>query len=167
MALVSALAPGALRGTQALRFIAALMVVILHANNRTHWSHPGYDPGQLQFLDSGVDIFFVISGFIMVQVLKPGTRPLEFAALRFMRVAPLYWIATAAAFVFSVWFSPNLFKAMRGGHRCRRHLSTDMVATARSQAGLNLEVGFCLLLAACLFRGDRRAICRRSRGPLS
>lgn len=85
------------RGTfltiQYLRAIAALMVVIHHARNiapgiDVHWHYGAFA--------WGVDIFFVISGFIM-GVAGTGDRPRAFITKRAIRIIPLYWIATLAA----------------------------------------------------------------------
>jgi len=46
-------------------------------------------------LVTGVDIFFVISGFIMM-VTSRNTSPAEFAVRRIFRIVPLYWLLTAA-----------------------------------------------------------------------
>src|SRR5690606_35064881 len=48
--------------------------------------------------DFGVDLFFVISGFIMVHVsrnqfARPGA-PLDFVRRRLVRIVPLYWTMT-------------------------------------------------------------------------
>ena len=46
-------------------------------------------------LASGVDIFFVISGFVMVYSTKAGDMPAgKFIVRRLVRIAPLYWAAT-------------------------------------------------------------------------
>lgn len=52
---------------------------------------------------SGVDFFFVISGFVMVytQHRKPKS-PLRFAANRALRIIPIYWILTLVAFAVTV-----------------------------------------------------------------
>ncbi|MEO8883391.1 MAG: acyltransferase, partial [Devosia sp.] len=70
-----------------------------------------YNPAPLPrapWMESGVDIFFVISGFIMVYIITPKTRPGAFWLQRFTRIAPLYWVATAVAFlgclVLPEWF---------------------------------------------------------------
>jgi exopolysaccharide production protein ExoZ len=86
-------------GLQALRFWAAAMVVVTHVLNReVNLYHP-YPLPRAPWMESGVDIFFVISGFIMVYILKPDTKPGAFWLQRFTRIAPLYWLATAIAFV--------------------------------------------------------------------
>jgi len=46
-------------------------------------------------LVAGVDIFFVISGFIMM-VTSRNSRPVEFAVRRIFRIVPLYWLLTVA-----------------------------------------------------------------------
>lgn len=84
-----------IRPIQYLRALAALSVV---------WGHSLYIiPGIAQRLGaswfgaSGVDLFFVISGFIMVATTARGdSSPLRFLALRIVRVVPLYWLATLA-----------------------------------------------------------------------
>ncbi|RAI59307.1 acyltransferase [Roseicella frigidaeris] len=72
---------------QFLRAFAALAVVLHHAAGRADL---GFATGA-----AGVDIFFVISGFIMWMVgTQRPTSPLRFAWDRVARVAPLYWLVT-------------------------------------------------------------------------
>ncbi|HTJ56488.1 MAG TPA: acyltransferase [Devosiaceae bacterium] len=90
---------GTLYGVQALRFIAAALVVITHALNReVVLFHPAPLP-RAPWMEAGVDIFFVISGFIMVHILTADSKPGAFWLQRFTRIAPLYWLATAIAFI--------------------------------------------------------------------
>jgi peptidoglycan/LPS O-acetylase OafA/YrhL len=86
---------------QYLRGIAALLVVLSHiawkniqaGGDTMHWWH---EAGTF-----GVDIFFIISGFIMVYITqnmhqKPhGVR--TFIKKRFIRIVPLYWFYTLIA----------------------------------------------------------------------
>lgn len=78
---------------QYLRAIAALMVVLHHARNPM--------PGLFNPLEHymgfawGVDIFFVISGFIMYAVAI-DERPNDFLIRRLIRIVPLYWGSTVA-----------------------------------------------------------------------
>ena len=84
-------------GIQALRFLAAILVVMTHATlYTTERLDPAFgiwSPGA-----AGVDIFFVISGFVMVvSSRKLMTQPggwLVFAKRRLIRVVPLYWLGT-------------------------------------------------------------------------
>lgn len=75
-----------------LRGFAAIMVVLHHALYQFQEFSFISDYPQIGAL--GVDIFFVISGFIIVVVTPPGTRALEFIQKRILRVVPPYWIAT-------------------------------------------------------------------------
>lgn len=88
-------------GLQALRFFAAMMVVYHHSNaqilryfiGEKVASNPAW--GQ-----AGVDIFFVLSGFIIVSSLSSGhVSALRFWFNRIIRIIPLYWIVTTIAFL--------------------------------------------------------------------
>ena len=72
---------------QALRAVAALAVLIRHVG---FW--------EIEFLAAGVDLFFVISGFIMVvscwQEFGQDSASRRFAGRRIVRIVPLYWLAT-------------------------------------------------------------------------
>jgi exopolysaccharide production protein ExoZ len=75
---------------QALRGIAALLVTVFHAGLR-------FDPTEMTFRvgNAGVDIFFVISGFVMWTVTtRRPTPPLVFLGHRFIRLVPMYWFWT-------------------------------------------------------------------------
>lgn len=73
-------------GLQMLRAVAAIVVVIFHATWR---AGDGWHVGQ-----AGVDIFFVISGFIMWVLSERRPTPGEFIRDRVVRIVPLYWVAT-------------------------------------------------------------------------
>ena len=75
---------------QVLRATAASMVVMAHSGGVM------YVPSELITLgSSGVDIFFVISGFIICQVAARHHGALHFLARRWWRIFPLYWIVLA------------------------------------------------------------------------
>ncbi len=79
---------GTIRAIQYLRAAAALAVVIFHAAEKTgHHFAIGA---------AGVDVFFVISGFIMwiISDRRPLT-PVKFITDRIRRIVPVYWFATA------------------------------------------------------------------------
>ena len=84
---------------QALRAMAAMMVVLHHAlqlieDRLTHRPAHYWPGGAL-----GVDIFFVISGLVMTLSSHPLLRAAHgartFLARRMERVVPLYWFATS------------------------------------------------------------------------
>ncbi len=83
---------------QALRALAALSVVLCHCFDY-HWQMTGHHgQGQWARLASGVDLFFVISGFVMVysseSLFAARGAPLTFMRHRLARIVPLYWVAT-------------------------------------------------------------------------
>lgn len=71
-----------LHSIQMLRAVAAMLVVLFHLK----LSGKGY---------TGVDLFFVISGFIMGTV-GTSDRPATFLLKRVIRIVPLYWLVTLA-----------------------------------------------------------------------
>lgn len=84
---------------QLLRAIAAFAVVFHHAmNNFTKYGHT--TPIDISIGAAGVDIFFILSGFIMVYVTqqRPQT-PGRFWRHRIIRIVPLYWLATFAMLI--------------------------------------------------------------------
>ena len=88
-----------LHSVQYMRAIAAILVVFHHAawkgeqysTNPLHWFHVG---------SIGVDLFFVISGFIMCYTVdKKKVDFWNFLKARFFRIIPLYWVLTSLALV--------------------------------------------------------------------
>ena len=76
--------PKSLANIQALRAIAATLVIFQHIH--------------IVLLGSfGVDIFFVISGFVIAYVSVSET-PEAFILKRIFRIVPLYWLGTFAVF---------------------------------------------------------------------
>lgn len=98
---------------QYLRAIAALLVVFHHSLIQIDaYTHT------LQFTRvgvSGVDIFFVISGFIIWYVTSRSTiGTFDFLMRRIIRVAPIYWFVTLLI-VLAAIFMPHLFKSTQFG----------------------------------------------------
>jgi exopolysaccharide production protein ExoZ len=98
-----------LLGVQYLRAIAALMVAYFHASIQIPASRPDFDRYLFGWLNlaSGVDIFFVISGFIML-VSSRNSTPGQFAVRRVVRIVPLYWLLTVLLVALAVLL-PGLF----------------------------------------------------------
>lgn len=160
------------RSLQYLRGIAAFLVVIAHATE--------YPIGQVQDVpfwtgrtgDLGVQIFFVISGFVITIVSGPTTfDPLTFAWRRFLRLAPLYWLCTTVLLIATLW-APALFKTTTAGPY---DYLTSMLFIPHARIGeanhwspllkpgwtLNLEVFFYAVTATlcwCRFRRSRTVI---------
>ena len=86
-----------LLNVQMLRGIAALLVVFVHLDALARMA--GLPAGSSFFGNSGVDLFFVISGMIMVMTTAGGRQtPAGFLRNRLARIAPLYWTITLAVF---------------------------------------------------------------------
>ncbi len=89
-----------LLSVQILRAAAALCVCTVHFNAVSLMlAGRAQDPLALYPLASGVDLFFVISGFVMVYSSEPlfgaANSPRIFLGRRLARIVPLYWIMTA------------------------------------------------------------------------
>lgn len=149
--------PGSeLLSVQYLRAIAALDVVAYHATRQT--------PFKFEVGAAGVDIFFVISGFILwtIAAEKP-VGPLTFLKRRFQRVAPLYWALTLGVVVAcAIW--PGIFFDARPtwSHTLLslafiQHLNPDGGPFPVITAGwtLNYEAIFYLIFTAVLFAPQR------------
>lgn len=81
---------------EALRFFAAISVVLYHI--------PFVGIGNF-----GVDIFFIISGYIMMLSTAENKSLTAFYLKRAIRIFPLYYLVTILVFLISV-FSPDLLK---------------------------------------------------------
>jgi exopolysaccharide production protein ExoZ len=96
---------GELLSIQYMRAIAAIAVLSFHAAQRA-----GFDFG---FGAAGVDVFFVISGFIMwVISARNPPRPNDFLARRAARIVPLYWLVTLTV-AGTAMVAPSLFPNLK------------------------------------------------------
>ena len=135
-------------GLQQLRAVAALGVVLFHAS----------ELGGMPFLPGafGVDLFFVLSGFLMVAITGDAVRPGAFLIARVRRIVPLYWLATLVV-------AAGLFVA--GRPLDLQRLASALAFLPQGNAGptamglpllapgwsLNYEMGFYALFAAALW----------------
>jgi len=88
-----------------LRGAAALLVLLAHlvGAERDYGGGGAILPGFLEMGVTGVDLFFLISGFVMVYVTQapspaggPLRRSADFLLRRATRIYPLYWLVTLA-----------------------------------------------------------------------
>lgn len=77
------------------------MVVVYHLYPQLiKMGYAGWWP---HFLTSGVDIFFVISGFVMtITTCGRSITPLKFYLRRIVRIVPLYWILTTVVVIITL-----------------------------------------------------------------
>jgi exopolysaccharide production protein ExoZ len=85
--------PNGIDNIQVLRAAAALLVVFVHLD--VFLRALGLGP----FGHGGVDLFFIISGFIMVYTTRARPiGPAAFMVNRITRIAPIYWLITLAVY---------------------------------------------------------------------
>ena len=148
-----------LTSLQFLRGFAALMVVLIHSAAVVR-DQAGYAFSSTVIGASAADIFFVISGFIMVFITytRPAS-PLNFLARRLIRIAPLYWFYTTVSIALLL-IVPNWFRHLRFdlSHTIYSYLfllSPNNTGTLGTVLGVGWTVAyeayFYLLFGLCLF----------------
>lgn len=101
---------GVIMPIQYLRGIAALMVVWHHARIQIAGAQAIF-PSEAG--TAGVDLFFVISGFIMVVTTAGSSMsPWQFIRRRIIRVVPLYWSLTLLMVALAL-LVPSLFRTLK------------------------------------------------------
>lgn len=138
-------------GIQYLRALAAALVVAFHVASANDFD---FSIGA-----SGVDIFFIISGFVMwVSTCGRHISPRQFLARRLMRLAPIYWLATLVTAAFAL-LKPQFFYGIT---ITASTLLNSLYFVPYENAGgnmwpivlqgwtLNIEIFFYALLALCL-----------------
>lgn len=139
-----------LANLQAVRALAAIGVVVFHFGLMPATALP-FTVGA-----AGVDLFFVLSGFIIAH--SSARDPRRFLAHRLIRVVPAYWIATLVAALFTLpamslgdafgWLVQSLFHLPGPGGR------PVLIFVAWT---LVYELAFYLLYRLALRFGARRA----------
>jgi peptidoglycan/LPS O-acetylase OafA/YrhL len=96
-----------LKSIQLLRAISAWMVVFYH----TQQIYFGFGESGLisvffsRYGAMGVDIFFVISGFVIyISTINKNISPLQFMANRIIRIVPAYWVFSIITALLVVYF---------------------------------------------------------------
>jgi exopolysaccharide production protein ExoZ len=146
-------------GLQYLRGLAALMVVAHHADSMV--PNAG---GVFLFGSAGVDIFFVISGFVMAHSTRnfdPHQRKfrqaIDFLTKRFIRVVPLYWLAllwTIKVEIYRGTFSTEYWKDF--AFLPRVHFTGNIWPQLIVGWTINYEIFFYLAFALSMLAGKWR-----------
>lgn len=148
---------------QALRAFAALLVVWVHAREQFEWL-------RVQFPSAvgahGVDLFFVISGFIMVVSTQGrNINTASFLRRRLIRIVPLYWLATLTL-LSAALLAPGMAKSVTISwpHVTASFLFIPMESPAMPGNmfpllipgwSLNYEMMFYILFGICLLAPER------------
>lgn len=150
---------------QLLRAFAAINVVIFHIIGTAESYRLG--TVALQNLEgwgqNGVDIFFVISGFVMAytQSLKPKTV-MQFLANRAIRIVPLYWLLTTV--LIAIYFLiPSVFRELNlsfeyaiSSYLFFCQFLLDKTPLIHVGWTLELEVIFYLIFGLCLVIANKK-----------
>lgn len=98
---------------QYLRGLAAVLVVYAHLDTQVSRISADYQLPYASVGIWGVDIFFVISGFIMyVVAIESDVGPGHFLIRRAVRIVPLYWLLTAVI-VAGAYVAPAMLSSTR------------------------------------------------------
>lgn len=89
----------------ALRGVAAVLVMFFHFTTRydqlfEHASSPLFS---LPWGHYGVNLFFMISGFVIFLTLHRIQQPMDFLVSRFSRLYPAFWVAVLVTFLLTHW----------------------------------------------------------------
>jgi exopolysaccharide production protein ExoZ len=149
-----------LNNLQALRAFAAINVAAYHAIGDA--AKYRIDTGVLEILNgwgrNGVDIFFVLSGFIMILITSGRDEgPWRFLMRRFVRIVPLYWIVSAVL-LFIAMVIPAIYPSQ--DENVIRHFLASIMFVSRVALGrdpiiydgwtLEYEMLFYTILAICM-----------------
>ena len=146
-----------LRSIQVLRGIAACAVVVLHAYPQVE-TRGGVEVRELGLAGygaAGVDLFFVISGFIMATVAQ-GRTARQFLGDRLWRIYPLWWVAVV----------PWLFMLPRGATFVMSSLTLWPIYAGGYYVPV-LKVGWTLSFELLFYLGMTAAIATRAAVPIA
>lgn len=152
-----------IKSIQSLRAIAAISIVLFHCGAKiAELSHNSY-PNLFTKGNSGVDLFFIISGFVMLHTieLSHSKNAWSFLIRRFIRIVPLYWFTTSI-FVILLLFFPNIFQTYKFDfwHSVYSYLFFPQSRPPVVSIGWTLVyvMYFYIVLATCLAIGCRSKI---------
>lgn len=94
----------------ALRGLAAVAVMLFHYTTRVAELYPSLGPATLGLPQGhyGVNLFFIISGYVIFMTLHRTRRPMDFVVSRFSRLFPAYWAAVFITFCIThAWGLPG------------------------------------------------------------
>ena len=94
----------------ALRGLAALMVVLFHFTINSNGAILGWE---FSYGVTGVDIFFMISGFVIFLTISKVKKWPDFVVSRFARLYPAFWCCMFLTTIVMVIFEPEMLSFKR------------------------------------------------------
>jgi peptidoglycan/LPS O-acetylase OafA/YrhL len=98
-------APARIRELDSLRGLAAVAVALFHLASWDYVKQVAIRP--MIWGHFGVELFFIISGFVIFMTLARSRSVYEFGVSRVARLFPAYWAAIAVTTVVAHWSSPG------------------------------------------------------------
>jgi len=99
-----------INSVQILRAVAALLVFAFHYFGALENDFGLFDANPFPVGAFGVDIFFVVSGFIICYASQNEASARVFFIKRLCRIVPLYWLLTLGVFAIAL-FAPSLLNS--------------------------------------------------------
>ena len=96
--------PARLEQIDSLRGVAACLVVMFHYSSKYQelYGHTSALRFSVPWGHYGVNLFFMVSGFVIFMTLARTRRPMDFLVSRFSRLYPAYWCAVLLTFAFAL-----------------------------------------------------------------
>lgn len=147
-----------------LRIAAAALVIFYHLQGRfaLELNQMLGLNGALRSLGSiGVDIFFVVSGFVIALNVDRGDGGMRFAWARARRIVPSYWLLTSLAAVFMIFLPGQFSEPFNAGKFLSSLFFADLEAGFTAPLismgwTLDLEVRFYLIVVLALLCVPKR-----------
>lgn len=153
-----------------LRGVAALWVVLFHytfavkhfwlRNDLSLVSHVTPWTGNLEGLRA-VDLFFIISGFVIFMTIESSRSVLDFVASRFSRLYPAFWFSVLATslVVVAIPLSGQVVTTSQVlANLTMLNLYFGVPGVEGVYWSLSFELGFYVLMALCLISGLTKRI---------
>lgn len=149
---------------QVLRAVAAISVFLFHYFLYLYLEFGLFGENLFEVGAFGVDVFFVVSGFIICLAGRDENSPVRFVQKRISRILPLYYLLTLSVFVVALVAPHLLYSTTANAENLLRSL---LFIPYTKENGLvqpllflgwtlNYEMFFYLVFAICMFAGRQR-----------
>lgn len=161
--MTDAAGPHRFRELDGLRGLAALAVVLSHLTVAYDTLDAGApDPAfTARWGGFGVQLFFLISGYVILMSARRSTRPSDFVISRVSRLYPVYWmglaVSTLIATTWALWPTPSLTTVLGNLTMVQRWFFVDNVDPVYWTLAVEMQFYVMVLLLLLLTR------CRLSR----